>query len=131
MTKVALCQNAQKLRVLSRRQKAALAALRGAAASGWPLPCPAFGRALEIPCSAPAPMTVTGNSGGSCPLTMSLTTADIGIQLLMDSTVNLQEIEARITARVFGPCTTRSTALLCERCWSSCWRCWMTPARMA
>ena len=33
---------------------------------------------------------------------MSLTTADIGIQLLMDSTVSLQEIEARLTARVFA-----------------------------
>jgi hypothetical protein len=33
---------------------------------------------------------------------MALTTADIGIQLLMDSTVSLQEIEARITARVFA-----------------------------
>ncbi|MFN9870341.1 MAG: hypothetical protein ACK55E_02755 [Cyanobacteriota bacterium] len=33
---------------------------------------------------------------------MPLTTADIGIQLLMYSTVNLQEIEARLTARVFA-----------------------------
>lgn len=34
---------------------------------------------------------------------MPLTTANIGIQLLMDiSTVSLQEIEARITARVFA-----------------------------
>jgi hypothetical protein len=33
---------------------------------------------------------------------MALMTADIGIQLLMDSTANLQEIEARITARVFA-----------------------------
>ena len=32
---------------------------------------------------------------------MALTTADIGTQLLMDSTDSLQEIEARITARVF------------------------------
>jgi hypothetical protein len=32
---------------------------------------------------------------------MPLTTADIGTQLLMDSTDSLQEIEARITARVF------------------------------
>jgi hypothetical protein len=31
---------------------------------------------------------------------MALTTADIGTQLLMDSTDSLQEIEARITARV-------------------------------
>jgi hypothetical protein len=31
---------------------------------------------------------------------MPLTTADIGIQLLMDGTVSLQEIKARITARV-------------------------------
>ena len=49
-----------------------------------------------------AQMTVTGNPVGSCPLAMPLTTADIGIQLLMDSTVNLQEIDARITARVFA-----------------------------
>jgi len=33
---------------------------------------------------------------------MPLTTADIGIQLLMDSTAALQEIEARVTARAFG-----------------------------
>lgn len=32
---------------------------------------------------------------------MAMTTADIGTQLLMDSTDSLQEIEARITARVF------------------------------
>jgi hypothetical protein len=32
---------------------------------------------------------------------MALTTADIGTQLLIDSTDSLQEIEARITARVF------------------------------
>ncbi|APD47227.1 hypothetical protein KQ302_03490 [Synechococcus sp. CS-602] len=32
---------------------------------------------------------------------MPLTTSDISIQLLMDSTVSLQEIEARITAGVF------------------------------
>ena len=36
------------------------------------------------------------------PLAKPLTTADIGIQLLMDSTVCLQEIEARITPRVFA-----------------------------
>jgi len=33
---------------------------------------------------------------------MPHTTADIGIQLLMNSTVSLQENEARITARVFA-----------------------------
>jgi hypothetical protein len=33
---------------------------------------------------------------------MPLTTADISIQLLMDTTAALQEIEARITARAFG-----------------------------
>jgi hypothetical protein len=33
---------------------------------------------------------------------MALTTAEIGIQQLMDSTVNMQEIEARIAARVFA-----------------------------
>jgi hypothetical protein len=32
---------------------------------------------------------------------MPLTTADVSVQLLMDSTVSLQEIEAHITARVF------------------------------
>lgn len=42
------------------------------------------------------------NPGGSCALAKPLSTADIGIQLLMDSTVSLQEIEARITARVFA-----------------------------
>lgn len=47
-------------------------------------------------------MTAPGNLEGSCALDMALTTADIGIHLLMDSTVILQEIEARITARVFA-----------------------------
>ncbi len=47
-------------------------------------------------------MTGPGNPVGSCPLAIPLTTADIGIQLLMDSTVSLQEIKARITARVFA-----------------------------
>ena len=32
---------------------------------------------------------------------MPLSTGDISVQLLMDSTVSLQEIEALITARVF------------------------------
>ena len=32
---------------------------------------------------------------------MPLTTAEISTQLLMDSKVNLQQIAARITARVF------------------------------
>ena len=47
-------------------------------------------------------LTVPGNPESSFTLAMPLTTADIGIQLLMDSTANLQEIEARITARVFA-----------------------------
>lgn len=34
-------------------------------------------------------------------LPMPLTTSDISIQLLMDATVCLQEINARLTARVF------------------------------
>jgi hypothetical protein len=33
---------------------------------------------------------------------MPLTTADIGTQLMTDCTVSLQEIEARVTARVFA-----------------------------
>lgn len=33
---------------------------------------------------------------------MDLSTADISIQLLMDSIVSLQEIECRVTARVFA-----------------------------
>jgi hypothetical protein len=33
---------------------------------------------------------------------MALTTADIGTQLLMDSTANLLEIEARLMARIFA-----------------------------
>jgi hypothetical protein len=33
---------------------------------------------------------------------MPLATADIGIQLLMDTTAAMQEIEARVTARAFG-----------------------------
>lgn len=37
-------------------------------------------------------MTGPGNSVASCALAMPLTTADISIQLLMDTTVNLQEI---------------------------------------
>jgi len=47
-------------------------------------------------------LTASGNDESSCALTMPLTTADIGIQLLMDATVSLEEIEARITARVFA-----------------------------
>jgi hypothetical protein len=43
-----------------------------------------------------------GNAYGSRAITMPLTTADISIQLLMDTTAALQEIEARITARAFG-----------------------------
>jgi hypothetical protein len=59
------------------------------------------------PKAAPLPWALPlvadhGNPVDSCPLAMPLTTADIGIQLLMDSTVSLQEIEARITARVFA-----------------------------
>jgi hypothetical protein len=34
-------------------------------------------------------------------MAIPLTTVDIGIQLLMDSTVSLREIEARLTARAF------------------------------
>ena len=49
---------------------------------------------------------------------MSSSTADIGIQLLMDSTVNLQEIETRMTARVFAPVhqTQRGPAVLDDTC---------------
>ena len=47
-------------------------------------------------------LTGPGNPEGSSPLAMALKTADIGIQLLMDSTVILQEIEARNTARAFA-----------------------------
>jgi hypothetical protein len=42
------------------------------------------------------------NPKTSCALAMPLTTAEIGTQLLMDSKVNLQQIAARITARVFA-----------------------------
>ena len=75
-------------------------------------------------------VTGSGNPEGSCVLAMPLTTADIGTQLLMDSTVNLQEIEARITARVFAVVNQPERGLRCEGCWSSCWRCWMPPERM-
>lgn len=47
-------------------------------------------------------VTAPGNPESICALAMPLTTADIGIQLLIDSTVSLQEIEARMTARVFA-----------------------------
>lgn len=49
-------------------------------------------------------LTAAGNPSGSRPPpAMPLVTADIGIQLLIDSTVSLQEIEARrITARVIA-----------------------------
>jgi hypothetical protein len=47
-------------------------------------------------------LSAPANPGGSCALAKPLSTADIGIQLLMDTTVSLQEIEARITARVFA-----------------------------
>jgi hypothetical protein len=33
---------------------------------------------------------------------MSLSSADISIQLLMDTMIALQEIESRVTARAFG-----------------------------
>jgi hypothetical protein len=33
---------------------------------------------------------------------MAFTTSEIGIELLMDTTAALQEIEARVTARAFG-----------------------------
>jgi hypothetical protein len=39
-------------------------------------------------------VTAPGNPEGSCCLAMPQTTAEIGIQLLRDSTVSLQEIEA-------------------------------------
>jgi hypothetical protein len=53
---------------------------------------------------------------------MALSTADISIQLLMDSTSALQEIESRITARVFsavhnpeqGPAVRQTIARLLE-----------------
>jgi len=35
-------------------------------------------------------------------MTQSISTADLSIELLMDTTVALQEIESRITARVFA-----------------------------
>lgn len=46
------------------------------------------------------------------PKLCALTTAEIGIELLMDSTAALQEIEARIIARTFGavPTLSRDTA---------------------
>jgi len=49
---------------------------------------------------------------------MPLTTADIGIQLLMDSTVTLKEIEARITARVrhWKICKTTAAMLTTRSC---------------
>jgi hypothetical protein len=47
-------------------------------------------------------LTAPVNPKTSCALDMPLTTAEIGTQLLMDSKVNLQQIAARITARVFA-----------------------------
>ena len=38
---------------------------------------------------------------GQLPLTMPLTTGEISVQQLMDSAVSPQEIEARITVRIF------------------------------
>ena len=46
-------------------------------------------------------LTAPVNPKASCVLAMPLTTAEIGTQLLMDSKVNLQQIAARIIARVF------------------------------
>jgi len=48
------------------------------------------------------PLFATGNPVSSRITTMPLTTADISIQLLMDTTAALQEIEARMTACAFG-----------------------------
>ena len=47
-------------------------------------------------------MTDTGNTVRSCHSPMPFSTADISIQLLMDTTSALQEIESRMTARAFG-----------------------------
>lgn len=47
-------------------------------------------------------MSARGNPEDCCSQDMPLTTADISIQLLMDFTVTLQEIESRIIARVFA-----------------------------
>jgi hypothetical protein len=48
------------------------------------------------------PQSGAGNPADSRPIPIALTTAGIGIQLLMDTTAALQEIEARITARALG-----------------------------
>ena len=48
-------------------------------------------------------MTVHGNPERvPFPWFMTLSTADISIQLLMDTTAALQEIESRVTARAFA-----------------------------
>jgi len=48
------------------------------------------------------PQSGAGNPAGSRFRPMPLTTADIGIQLLMDTTAALQEMKARMTARAFN-----------------------------
>lgn len=51
-------------------------------------------------------------------MAMPLTIADIGTQLLMDSTVNRQEIEDRITARFFAAVHKPERGHGCSpRCW--------------
>lgn len=72
--------------------------------SSWPEPPAGAGQPApnSPPALGAALLNAPGNPDASCLLAMPLTTADIGTQLLMDSTVNLQEIEARMTARVFA-----------------------------
>jgi hypothetical protein len=81
-------------------------------------------RSLQDPFSAP------GNPVGSRIIAMPYTTADIGIQLLMDTTAALQEIEARMTARAFGAVQNPEQGPAVRQCWRGCWRCWMPAVRM-
>lgn len=47
-------------------------------------------------------MSACGNPQGSCPTTVAFTTAENGIELLMDVTNGLTDVRDRLNARAFG-----------------------------
>jgi hypothetical protein len=61
---------------------------------------------------------------------MTFSTADISIQLLMDTTNTLQEIESRMVARVFGGSTSLRKDRTSRGYSKTCWMSWTAPAPM-